>query len=63
MGPPGRERRRAGNATPDLTQVIRSDSTNLIAAWIVAPLQARMSRQAAGFGQPSLRGGGDDPAG
>jgi hypothetical protein len=63
MGLPKRERRRAGNAAPELNQVIHSDSTNLIVAWIVAPLQARMSRQAAGFGQPSLRGGGDDPAG
>jgi hypothetical protein len=63
MGPPKRERRRAGNAAPDLKQVIHSDSTNLVVAWIVAQLQARMSRQVAGFGQPSLRGGGDDTAG
>ena len=63
MGPPKRERRRAGNAAPDLKQVIHSDSTNFKIARIVTRLQARMSRQAAGFGQPSLRGGGDDPAG
>jgi hypothetical protein len=62
MGPPKRERRRAGNAAPDLKQVI-SDSTNFILARFAARLQARMSREIAGFGQPSLRGGGDDPAG
>jgi hypothetical protein len=63
MGPPKRERRRAGNAAPHLKQVIHSDSTNFIVARFAARLQARMSREIAGFGQPSLRGGGDDPAG
>jgi hypothetical protein len=54
---------RPGAGSSAAITMMRSDSTNFMMARLVARLQARMSRQAAGFGQPSLRGGGDDTAG